>query len=328
MIFGSTYHQNIPLVSVVIVNQNGSKIIGRCLRSILESSYPKIEVIVFDNGSTDNSIQIIRNNFPKVIIIENKKSIGFAEANNLAVEKSNGDIIFLLNNDTSIDKRCIEEIVKIFQIFPKIGIVGAVLVYYGTNIIQNAGLRLHPGGYDIPIENLKILNAQRDDIIPVDYVCGAALAIKRDVINKVGLFDPKYFAYWEDVDLCKRVLKAGYKIVVTKKAIVHHFVSFSWRHKYLHQAYLIEKNRLYYMFKHYRGFELLSRLTYWQIEYFKLKTSQLLQGRLALQKRSRILMPKQKYKTLIILNEILRFIAIKLFVYLMFLIKGPLLWSD
>jgi len=260
-VFDFKANTNFPLVSVIILNWNQKMLLNDCLESVLSTDYPEMEVIVSDNGSTDGSVDLVKKKFPDIILIENNSNLGFCVGNNVAIKQAKGDIIVLLNNDTLVDGEWVKEIVDAMN-QPNVGVVGCKLIFAGTNLIQSLGYVLDLFGYYINQglldENIEQLESSTVD---VDYVSGAALAIRRDIINEVGLLDPRFYAYFEDVDWCYRVKTIGYRVVVAQKAVVHHFGSVSWNSSAFKKVYLTERNRLLFLFKHLSGFDLLKALT-------------------------------------------------------------------
>lgn len=198
--------ENNPLVSIVILNWNGELFLSRCVHSVSQTDYPRnlIEVIVVDNGSNDNSAKTVAKTYPQVKLVENKRNLGFCVGNNIGISKASGDLIILLNNDVLVDKAWIKEILRKAK-NPKIGIIGCKLYYPGTRIIQSIGFRSKFIGYMEAVGFGEEDNGQFDDIDGLDYVSGASLAIKKEVIAKIGLLDHKFHAYCEDVDLCFRL---------------------------------------------------------------------------------------------------------------------------
>jgi GT2 family glycosyltransferase len=245
------------LVSVIILNYNGKDVLEECLRSILNSNYPKMEVIVIDNGSTDESYMIAKKYEPQVKLIRSSRNLGYSAGNNLGIRAAKGEYIFLVNNDAIIHPDCICELVKIASSDPRIGILGCKVYYKGTRIIQHAGGKLDPSATSPPhIGVFEEDHGQYDEVNDVDYVSGVAMMIKREVIDKVGLLDEHYFAYWEDVDYCFRARKAGFRIVYVPSAVVEHYESFSWKKKPLLQKFLFQRNRLLFILKNFSNREL------------------------------------------------------------------------
>lgn len=260
--------RTLPLVSIIVLNWNKRKYLKRCLDSVLNTDYPRIEIMISDNGSTDGSVELINKEYHSVILIENTTNLGFCEGNNVAIKRAKGDIVVLLNNDTWVDKNWIKEIVKAAS-DPKVGVIGCKLFFADTNVIQSLGYHLHLLGHHINRGLLKVDDEkfETEKVTAVDYVTGSALAIKRSVISKIGLLDPTFYAYFEDADWCYRAKDAGYKVVVAPKAIVHHFGSVSWNNFSFKKVYLTERNRFYFILKHYYGLTLLKALTLHDLKY-------------------------------------------------------------
>ncbi|MCK4734304.1 MAG: glycosyltransferase family 2 protein, partial [Methanophagales archaeon] len=167
----------------------------------------------------------------KIILIKNEKNYGFAEGNNIAMRYAlkvlSPDYVLLLNNDTVVDRNILEELVKVAEPDPKIGIVGSKNYYYDQpNVIQLAG-----GIVDYNLAKARCIGAgsvddgQYNKIREVDFVDGSALLMKKEVVDKVGMLDPDYFAYWDDPDLCVRANRGSYKTVYVPKARMWHKVS-------------------------------------------------------------------------------------------------------
>jgi GT2 family glycosyltransferase len=295
-------------ISVIILNWNGGDYLIRCVDSIMKTDYPNdlLEVIIVDNGSTDGSAKLAKKMFPQVKLIENERNLGFCIGNNIGIKNSSGDIIILLNNDTIVDKDWIKEILKCAQ-DQKVGIIGCRLYFPGTKIIQSLGFRMKFLGYWESIGAGQEDKGQFNNIECVDYVSGAALAIKREVLDKIGLLDPIFYAYREDADLCYRARRAGYKIV-TSNAIVYHYGSLSWNKLPARKIYLVERNKIYFILKHYSPKKLLRYLFEYPIKSFKVNLCKYVRGESVLQKTATLNKVQDLRKTSVIAlsNEILR----------------------
>lgn len=250
-----------PLVSVIILNWNQKKLLKQCLDSVLCTDYARIEIIVSDNGSVDGSIELVKNEYSDVVLIENHANLGFCNGNNVAIKQAKGDLILLLNNDTFVEKNWLKEVVKA-ACEPNVGIVGCKLLFAGTNVIQSLGYVSNLLGHYVNrgFLHLNDEKCSSEQVVDVDYVSGAALAIKRAVITEIGSLDPIFYAYFEDVDWCYRVKTAGYRVVVAEKAVVHHFGSLSWREFSFRKVYLTERNRFVFLLKHFSGLNLVNAL--------------------------------------------------------------------
>lgn len=197
-----------PAVSVIITNYNGRKYLKDCFDSLRNGSFTDFEIIVVDNGSSDRSVEFLKENYPQVKILELGSNLGLAIASNRGKELAEGKYLFFYNNDTIADKEMLAELVKVMESNLKIGICGCrTLTYDGSEEI-NRGVHLDILGY--PYGEGRF------------FYVDAAIFIRRDVFEKIGGFDPKLFLYCEDRDLCWRCLLYGYDVVVAEKAVFRH----------------------------------------------------------------------------------------------------------
>jgi len=218
---------NYPLVSVIIPNWNRKKMLRECLKSIKKQKYPNFEIIVVDNASTDGSPEMVEREFPDIRVIRNEKNLGFAGGCNTGIKSAKGKLIAILNNDTVVDASWLTELVNLILQSPEIGVVGSIILHYKPNeIVWSAGGRIDAiTGVDWRIAFGK-RSDEVDSVIDADYICGCALLIKKEVIEKIGLLSEDYFMYLEDVEwsLCAR--RIGYKCKVSSSSIVWHKVPF------------------------------------------------------------------------------------------------------
>lgn len=181
-------------------------------------------------GGKEEEILVLPSN-KRMILIKNEKNYGFAEGNNIAMRYAlkalNPDYILLLNNDTVVDKEFLGELVRVAEGDEKIGVVGPKMYYYDEqNKINFMGGRINfwkGRGEHINVSEMN--KEQYDKIKKVDYIEGSCFSIRRGVIEKVGMMNIEYFAYWEEADWCVRVQKAGYKIISAPKSKIWHKVS-------------------------------------------------------------------------------------------------------
>jgi hypothetical protein len=276
-----------PSISVVILSWNGGNYLKKCVKSVYESNYPKdlLEVIVVDNGSTDGSAKLVKRLYQQIELIETNKNLGFCEGNNVGIRQARGDIVILLNNDTIVTGDWIKEILRKAK-SPKVGIVGCRLYYPESRIIQSLGNSLKFPGYWEVIGEKEEDKGQFPDIGEVDYVCGAAIAIKRGVLEKIGLLDPRFYAFCEDVDWCYRARKVGYR-VVTSNAVVYHHGSTSWNRFLFRKAYLSYRNKMLLIMKHYPSGTLLRYLFEYPTKSLGYSLHRLLEGESIFRKSSR-----------------------------------------
>ncbi len=240
-----------PLVSIILINYNGLVDLEECVNSIFNLNYDNFEVILVDNNSSDDSVQFVKQNYPNIQIIQLRKNYGFTKANNIGASKSKGRYILLLNIDTYVDKNWLKELVKAAQESRKVGVVGSKIYYYNEKeIIDFAGGSSNIYGrashIGMSYKDCEFLNKKKKTF----YICGASLLIKREAYNIIGLFDPKYFGYYDDVDLCWRTWMAGYKVIYAPKSFLYHKISSSFKSTE-RKKYLSEKNRLRTILRNY-----------------------------------------------------------------------------
>ena len=306
---------NLPKVSVIILNWNGRKYIRSCLGSLLETKYPILELIVVDNASTDRSQEIVEREYPQVILIKNRKNLGFCMGNNVGIRKATGDLIILLNNDTIVDKNWVIEILKEAN-DPKVGVIGCKLLFPLGKIMHSWGCKEKFLGYWERIGAGCAIEEHSDESgREVDYVSGAALAIKREVIEKVGLLDPRFYAYAEEVDWCYRAKRAGYKVVVSN-AVVYHYGSASWYRFPLKQFYLTYRNKVLFVGKNYPKTALLTYFLEYPIRF----TAESLSGFLKKETTTQRVSSKTGYNST--LRRLLKMYMFNMFFFYLTLIPG------
>lgn len=245
-------------VSVIIVTFNGEKVISDCLASVLQSSYPNLEIIVVNNGSLDRTRDIVFTQFPQVKLIDAERNLGFAGGNNLGIKNATGEIIILLNDDTTVKPDWIDAIVKVFNEDKKVGIVGCKILYPDKKTIQHAGGIVRKNGLTEHIGNGELDCGQYDSLKEVDYVTGAAIAFRKELIETLGLLDEKYYPiYFEETDYCFRARKLGYRVVYLPQAVVYHWESQSTVKFSPTFFYNYHKNRIRFILKNFSFKQLL-----------------------------------------------------------------------
>lgn len=217
-------------VYIIIVNWNNPKDTMECIKHVKRLKYPDFSVIVVDNGSTDDSVKIIQGSFPDIQLIETKRNIGYPAACNIGIDhglKEGAHYIFLLNNDVIVDEEALNELVKVMEKNRSIGIAGPkVYFYHDKSRIFSAGGRLSMlTGQNWAVGQGEIDTPKYNTIREVDYVSGCAFLIKRELLDDIGYMDPQYFMYYDEIDLCVRARKKGYKVVYVPRAKVWHKVS-------------------------------------------------------------------------------------------------------
>jgi len=217
-----------PLVSVVIPNYNGLRFLETCLTALAGQTYPRerLEVILVDDASTDNSVAFVRDHFPWVNVVRLEHNSGLAIACNRGVAHARGEIIALLNNDTEVEPQWVEALVQALEEHPWAGSVASkMLLFDRRHIIHTTGDMM---GIDGIPRNRGVWEEDRgqyDDQREVFGGCGGAVAYRREVWDALGGFDEDLFMYLEDVDLAWRMQLQGWGTVFAPDARVYHHLS-------------------------------------------------------------------------------------------------------
>ena len=247
---------NRPFVSIIILNWNGGKRVKDCVKSILKSNYSNLEIIISDNKSTDGSDSILAKQYPFIKLVKNKENLGYSKGNNVAVPETKGDLIIFSNNDVTIHPNALAKLSDVFK-NPRVGVATGTICDPNSFVIQNAGLWIDLSGNILPnlaFTNVRQFKNRKDKIIDVHAVQGAFLAIRKSVLEQIGLFDENLWAFYEDIDICERVKKAGYRVVIVLDSIIWHDRCSSWKRTFnlqLKKAVLKEKGRIYFTVKHF-----------------------------------------------------------------------------
>ena len=253
-------------VSVIIVNYNTQELTKACIESVREKTIGvHYDIYVVDNASTDGSKDILPKLFPDIHFISNDKNIGFGQANNIAINRSNAKYVFLLNSDTLLVNNAIKLLYDYLEadknetiaccggalynadMTPQISFgrfpnIGQIFYYYFlSKIIPNFDTSsLTMAGY-----------VKNDRAISVDYVTGADMLIRKSVLDKVGGFSPDFFLYFEETELCLRFIRNGYKNMIYPKAKTIHLCGKSTKSSEMSKR-LFEESR-YIFLKKYKG---------------------------------------------------------------------------
>lgn len=246
-------------LSIIIVNWNGEPFVENCLNSIYtQDTRISYEVIVWDNASTDGSVSLIRQNFPQVKLIQSDKNLGFAGGNNRAFNHAHGEYYLLLNNDTVLREGTLDAMAEVVASNPSIGIWGFHLINPDGSTQKSAGRFpniiteiLDQTGLHKFIPYSQYAYSWYNTPEEADWVTGACMLIKRQVIEKIGMFDERYFMFLEDVDLCYRARKAGWQVRYHPKPTIVHMKGESSK-PVLKKMIIQDRNSiLYFVDKHY-----------------------------------------------------------------------------
>jgi GT2 family glycosyltransferase len=219
-------------VSLIIVNWDGAMHLKKCFPTLEKIDYPNLEIIIVDNASQDKSIYIIKEFTKKMkerkVVVKtviNKKNLGFAGGNNAALPYVTGKYVLLLNNDTKVTKNFIKELVKVIEKNPTVDCVQSKILSmdYPDKLdsvgayLTNTGFLYHYGYFQ---KNKLAYDATRD----LYTAKGACMMIKKEVIERIGLFDQDFFAYFEESDFCHRIWLSGGKVMYAPKSVIYHKV--------------------------------------------------------------------------------------------------------
>ena len=215
-----------PLVYIIVLNYDGLRWLGACFDSLLATDYPNFKIILVDNASSDGSVQMALDRYPQVEIIVNPANYGFSEGNNVGIREAlanKADYVVLLNPDTKVEPEWLRQLTTVGASQNEVGILGAVQLEYdgdGFNKWTMTAMRKF-------LDELKRPDSARD-WIPVEWVEGACFAVKRKVFEDIGLLDPIYFAFYEEIDFCRRASSHGYHIALVPRSRVRHYRGGIW----------------------------------------------------------------------------------------------------
>ncbi len=213
-----------PLVSIILVNWNGKHYLKPCLRSLWDVRYRPKEIIFVDNASTDGSAAWVRRHYRKVRIIENDRNLGFTGGHNAGIRIARGQFVLLVNVDTVADRSFLEPLVKRLKADESIGVVQPKVVMEPERRLIDS-----VGSFFLPTGILYHYGREKDERLPQYNVSfdifsakGVCMLVRREVIDRVGLFDPEYFAYFEETDFCMRVWLAGWRVCYEPASRIYH----------------------------------------------------------------------------------------------------------
>lgn len=293
--------QSVPDLSVIIVNWNVRELLRRCLQSIAGSDALFIaaktpqqpasrgprwtaEVIVVDNASTDDSVAMLAEAFPWVRVLANPTNAGFTRGNNQGLAISRGQYVLFLNPDTELAADALQQMLLYAAVQPQVGIIGPQL-RYGDGSLQSSRRRF-PTLATFFLESTVLqrwwprhrvlsryymLDRPDDAVSEVDWVVGACMLVRRAVLNQIGGFDEGFFMYSEELDLCRRAVTAGWRVVYLPTAVVTHYEGKSSEQVVAARHIRFHRSRVRYVRKYHgataalavRSFVLLTFIFQW-----------------------------------------------------------------
>jgi GT2 family glycosyltransferase len=212
-----------PLASLILVNWNGAQHLPVCFTALRQQTFRDVEIILVDNASHDNSVELLARDFPEVKVVALKDNRGFAGGSNVGIRAAQGEFIILLNVDTEVDAHWLEEVLAAFERHPEAGSVASKMKLFDQRD------KFHTTGDFYRLEgipgNRGVWEVDRGQYDREEYVfsaCGGSAAYRRSMLDQIGLLDEDFFFSCEDVDLGWRAQLAGWRCVYAPKAVVYH----------------------------------------------------------------------------------------------------------
>ncbi len=259
-----------PKVAVVILNWNGRKHLEHFLPFLLKSTYPTLELIVADNGSTDDSIDFLTQYYPGVRILKSPVNEGYARGYNTALKQVDSDIYVLLNSDVEVEAGWIEPVVELMEKDRSIAACQPkILTWADKQRFEYAG---GSGGfidrYGYPFCRGRIFDFceidqhQYEDAVPVFWASGAAFFVRSEIFHSMGGFDPFFFAHQEEIDLCWRMQLAGHRIFVCPQSVIYHVGGGTLPKGNTLKVFLNFRNNLIMLYKNYYTLDRVWKIPY------------------------------------------------------------------
>lgn len=246
----------LPKVIAIVLNWNRTDDTCQCVRSLRQSEYSNLEILVVDNGSDFEAYTALQAALPGQAILRSNINLGFAGGNNLGLRhalNSSADYALVINNDTIIHPQMVSQLVEVAEARPQVGLVGPVIYYLGQpTTVWFAGYRFTHGIY--MLRRGLHLAQPLAEVEEVDFVSGCGMLIRRAALERIGFFSEDYFMYYEDLDYCFRAQSAGFKIACVTRASMWHAVSASTGgiDSPLKQYYQVKSSLIFYR-QHSRG---------------------------------------------------------------------------
>ena len=257
-------NQHAPIqLSIIVVNFETPEYTLECVHSIYKNKpHCAFEVIIIDNGSKDDSLERFREGLPQVVCIETGSNLGFSQANNLGINNARGNFILLLNSDTKILDNSLDKMLEYLLANPHVGAVGPRQLHgngklqlswgsFPTLISEAFRKLLH---YRLSINDLKIrdyLEEKYAGSTDVDWVSGSCLMARKDALRDAGLLDGRFFMYFEDIDLCRRMKDSGRRIHYNSDITIVHYGGVSAKRNLMRVLVEYRRSQIYFTRKYY-----------------------------------------------------------------------------
>ena len=239
-----------PRVSVIIPNWNGLSLLGPCLDALRRQVYRDYKVIVVDNGSSDDSVSVLRSEYPEVNVLALSANRGYSGGSNAGIGAARGEMLVMLNNDTEADPHWLEQLVAALDRHPEAGSAASrMMIYDQPSILHSAGDIYRTSGIPDSRGVWQPYGPPFDQECYVFGGCGGAVAYRREMLDAVGVFEERFFMYCEDVDLNWRAQLAGWKCVYAPQAVVYHHLSATGGGRL--SSYYVGRNTLWVIARNY-----------------------------------------------------------------------------
>jgi GT2 family glycosyltransferase len=252
----------LPFVSVIVLNFNGQRHLEVVLSSLERQSYPRnrYEIILADNGSTDDSLNFTEEHFPNIKIHRLEKNYGFAEGNNQAARQADGNVLAFLNNDTEADEYWLEELVRAYQENPDAMYGSQAFNFFHRTISANSVAQLTAWGIPTKTNVYRVRKELESGLHPSMYADAAGMLVQKDIFFLLGGFDSSYFAYEEEKDLGWKGWLLGYPSYVVTASVYYHKGGATLGEHSFRAIYLLWRNGLRNIIKYPNGPSLLTIL--------------------------------------------------------------------
>ncbi|MBE5875511.1 MAG: glycosyltransferase family 2 protein [Lachnospiraceae bacterium] len=254
--------------TVVIPNYNGIKYIAACLDSLYAGTVRDMEVIVVDNASKDGSLELVKEHYPQVTLIENAENMGFSYAVNQGIQAGRTPYVFLLNNDTEVEADCIEQLENLMQSDERIFSASAKMIaLHDKEKLDDAGDYYCALGWAFARGKGKHPSLYQENC-DVFAACAGAAIYRREYFDEIGLFDVRHFAYLEDIDIGYRARIYGYRNCYAAGAVVYHAGSATSGSRYnTFKTSLASRNSVYIVYKNMPILQLILNLPFLLVGY-------------------------------------------------------------
>lgn len=243
-----------PLLFVIVLDNNNSEDTNACLSSLIKSDYKHFRIILLKNASAIDSIEAIHLENAHIQIISLRENLGYAGNNNIGIKaavEQGAEWVFILNNDTVLDPSCLSSLIEAGEHNSAIGIIGPMVYHFNEPaVIQSAGGMLGKYWRSIHEGMNECDRGQFKSVRQVEWISGCAILVRRALIEQIGVLDPDYFLYWEELEWCIRARRAGWKVFhVPQAKLWHKGVKRDYQPK-PYVTYYSTRNHLYTLAKH------------------------------------------------------------------------------